>query len=101
MRISYKWLQDLVDIDVVSPDVEEIGRTLTAVGLAVEAIEELDDDWALELEVPSNRPDCLSHLGVARELAAFYGLKLHRPEFGAPDESLSAEHYPAVVVLCK
>ena len=37
-------------------------------------------DKALELEVTANRGDCLSHIGVARELAAYYEKDLKMPE---------------------
>lgn len=39
-----------------------------------------DNDTIFELELTANRGDCLSHVGVARELAAYYGLKLKLPE---------------------
>jgi phenylalanyl-tRNA synthetase beta chain len=39
-----------------------------------------DGDCVLELAVTANRGDALSHIGIARELAAYYGLKLHLPE---------------------
>ncbi|PWT92951.1 MAG: phenylalanine--tRNA ligase subunit beta, partial [Blastocatellia bacterium] len=39
------------------------------VGLAIDAVEEFDQDAVLDVEVPSNRPDCLSHVGIAREVA--------------------------------
>ena len=31
------------------------------------------DDWILEIEITPNRPDCLSVVGVAREIAALTG----------------------------
>jgi len=37
------------------------------------------DDHVLEIEITPNRPDCLSVLGVARELAALTGAKLRAP----------------------
>jgi len=66
MNISYNWLKDLIDIDL-APD--DLGRKLTSVGLAVEAINEHGDDLVFDIDLTSNRPDCLSHLGVARELS--------------------------------
>ncbi len=43
-------------------------------------------DWALELEVTLNRPDCLSHEGVARELAAALRVDFDPPEFQVREE---------------
>lgn len=37
------------------------------------------DDIIFELEITPNRPDCLSHIGIAREIAAYYGRKVKYP----------------------
>lgn len=50
------------------------------VGLAIDTIEEVQDDSVLDVEVPSNRPDCLSHIGIAREVAAIEKSKVHSPQ---------------------
>ncbi len=39
-----------------------------------------DNDMVFDVEVTPNRPDCLSHVGIARELAAYFGLTLRYPE---------------------
>lgn len=100
MRISYSWLQDFVDIDILGLDPEELGKTLTTVGLAVELIEEVDDDIVYDLDVTSNRSDCLNHLGVAREIAAYHRLNLRHPDFEAPGFSEDeAASYPVSVEI--
>jgi phenylalanyl-tRNA synthetase beta chain len=66
MLISYEWLKDYVDTRL-SP--QELRDRLTMVGLAIDAVEEHNSDSVLDVEVPSNRPDCLSHVGIAREVA--------------------------------
>lgn len=66
MDISYNWLKDLVNTVLTA---EEVAAELTRVGLAVEGIHPHGDDLVLDIDLTSNRPDCLSHLGVARELA--------------------------------
>ena len=66
MFISYHWLRELTGTKL-SP--EEIRERLTNVGLAVDAVEARGDDFVIDVEVPSNRGDCLSHMGIARELA--------------------------------
>ncbi len=45
-------------------------------GLAVDTVTTEGDETVLELDITTNRPDCLSHYGVARELAALYGKPL-------------------------
>ena len=78
MKISLNWLKEFVDVSV---DATALARKLTDVGLAVESIEEVAGDTVFELDVASNRPDCLSHLGVAREVSAFSGRPLRFPQF--------------------
>ena len=39
------------------------------------------DDWLLDFELTPNRPDCLSALGIAREIAALNGTKVNMPKF--------------------
>src|SRR5215471_16910053 len=66
MFISYNWLRELTGTRL---NPEEVRDRLTGVGLPVDAIEPRGDDFVLDVEVPSNRGDCLSHIGIARELA--------------------------------
>jgi phenylalanyl-tRNA synthetase beta chain len=76
MKISIEWLKDYVDLEE-SP--AQIKQDLSMSGLVVEGFEESGGNGVFEVEVTSNRPDCLSHVGVARELAALYGRPLRRP----------------------
>ncbi len=73
MNISYNWLKDLVEVDL-SP--QELAAKLTNVGLAVEGIHALEDDFVFDIDLTSNRSDCLSHFGVSREVAAIENAKL-------------------------
>jgi phenylalanyl-tRNA synthetase beta chain len=73
MNISYNWLKDLIDIDLSPSD---LGQRLTNVGLAVEGIHAHRDDFVFDIDLTSNRPDCLSHHGVAREIAVITRKKL-------------------------
>lgn len=77
MRISYNWLKDYIDIKIPP---EKLASVLTMAGLAVESITKQDSDYIFEIEVASNRPDWLSYIGVAREVAALTGerLKMHQ-----------------------
>src|SRR2546425_7643146 len=77
MLISYNWLRELTDTKL-SP--QEVRERLTNVGLAVDAVEERDADYVLDVEVPSNRGDCLSHVGIARELAVIENAGVHSPK---------------------
>lgn len=68
MKVLKSWLKDYVDINISNNDLEE---KLSVSGTLVEAVNQyLDSDAIFELEITPNRGDCLSHLGVAREIAA-------------------------------
>ena len=75
MDISYNWLKDLVKTGLTA---DEVAAELTRVGLAVEGIHTHGDDFVLDIDLTSNRPDCLSHLGIARELAVSQKLAIAR-----------------------
>jgi phenylalanyl-tRNA synthetase beta chain len=77
MKISLNWLRDYVETDLQA---EQIAEILSDLGLPCEGIEHLADDAVIDVEVTSNRGDCLSHIGIARELAAATGKKLRLPE---------------------
>src|SRR3989454_8199899 len=77
MLISYNWLRELTDTKL-SP--QEVRERLTNVGLAVDAVEERDADNVLDVEATSNRGDCLSHVGIARELAVIENAGVQSPK---------------------
>src|ERR1041384_6760099 len=76
MFISYEWLKELTETRL-SPD--ELRERLTMVGLAIDAVEQHGSDAVLDVEVPSNRPDCLSHVGIAREVAVIENGQMRLP----------------------
>src|SRR5262245_47996959 len=74
MRLVVSWLREFVDVKA-SP--AEIAGTLALRGFEVASIEPLDDgDAVIDFEVTANRPDCLSVLGLAREVATAFDLPL-------------------------
>lgn len=77
MRVSLNWLRDYVDTGLQA---EQIAEILSNLGLPCEGIEHLDNDSVIDVEVTSNRGDCLSHIGIARELAAATGNELRLPQ---------------------
>ena len=76
MKISIEWLREYLDLP---ESAEQLALILTMAGHVVESITEIAGDPVLEVEITSNRPDCLSYLGIAREIAALYGTKLRTP----------------------
>lgn len=81
MKISLNWLTDYVDATMPAA---ELAALLMRIGLPVEEIEEKDNDIVLDVEVTSNRPDCLGHIGIAREVATATGLSLRLPDLAGP-----------------
>ena len=73
MIVSYRWLGEMVEFEA-GP--ERLAADLTQCGLVAEVIESGSSGALLELELTTNRPDCLSHRGVAREIATLYGKTL-------------------------
>jgi phenylalanyl-tRNA synthetase beta chain len=95
MKISVAWLREMVEIPE-SP--EELREPLSRLGLVVESLTRYGDDSVLEIEVTSNRPDCMSHLGIARELSAFYRRPLEKPP-AAGRLRLSREEIPYTIEI--
>jgi len=79
MKLSYNWLKDYIDLKGISA--EDVDKALTMSGSEIEAIEEMSNDKVMELEITSNRPDCLSILGLAREVSAVLDKELKTPIF--------------------
>src|SRR5215212_2602031 len=71
MKLSRDWLHDYVDLTGVSDD--DLKQRFTEIGHAVDSIERHGDDTVFDLEITTNRVDAMSHLGMARELAAALG----------------------------
>ncbi len=86
MKISLQWLSDFLPGAL---DAQLAADALTAGGLPVETIEHIDGDTVLDVEVTSNRSDCLSHIGVARELSALLNRDF-RDAPAPPSESSAA-----------
>jgi len=91
MKIPIEWLREYVEFEAT---LEELADRLTFCGHEVESIETVCSESVLDIEVTPNRPDCLSIIGIAREVAALYGSKLKLPsvdfhEKGQPVEDLT------------
>jgi len=92
MNISYNWLKELIDFDLPAT---ELAENLTRVGLAVDGVHPAGDDFVFDIDLTSNRPDCLSHLGVAREIGVFTNKPLTSEP--AVDTSPASIPYPSAL----
>lgn len=70
MLFSYRWLRALFP-EIPSP--EETAEGLTRRGLTVDALDAEGSDHVLDVDIPANRPDCLGHAGLVREILAAVG----------------------------
>ncbi|MGH9880917.1 MAG: phenylalanine--tRNA ligase subunit beta, partial [Pyrinomonadaceae bacterium] len=96
MLISYNWLRELTGT-VLTP--QELRERLTMVGLAIDAVAEENGDYVLDVEVPSNRPDCLSHVGIAREVSVIESGQLKNPSGKPATVDGRAENLTSVEIL--
>ncbi|HYL85095.1 MAG TPA: phenylalanine--tRNA ligase subunit beta [Candidatus Angelobacter sp.] len=73
MKVVYNWLRDFVDVTAAP---HELASRLALSGTNIGGVETGAHGAVIEAEVSSNRPDCLGHYGIAREVAAIYKLPL-------------------------
>ncbi len=87
MIVPLNWLKEYIDI-TESP--EEVARIFTSIGYMLDRpITQVEGDSVLDLEVRQNRSDCLSLIGLARELGAALGRPIRLPESA---ENLGESH---------
>lgn len=73
MKVLYNWLKEFVS--VAAPP-EELASRLSLAGINIGAVEDSQAGPVLDADLTTNRPDCLGHYGIAREVAALYRLPL-------------------------
>jgi phenylalanyl-tRNA synthetase beta subunit len=75
MKVPVEWLRQYVD---TNKNPKEMAETLTSLGLLLD--KPIGDGKVLDLEHRMDRSDWLSILGVARDFAAYEGIRLKEPE---------------------
>ncbi len=73
MKVVYNWLKDFV---AVTAQPAELASRLALSGTNIVSVETGAYGEVIDAEVSSNRPDCLGHYGIAREVGAIYKLPL-------------------------
>ena len=102
MIISYKWLQTYFENPLPSPD--KVAETLTFGVFEVESTEKKGDDTIFDVKVlPDRAHDCLSHRGIARELASLLRMPLKAESAGVSQEEHDTNFHIAVedTTLCR
>ena len=98
------WLREFVDAPT---GIDELAEKLTSCGFEVGAVEpwpaapgapDGETDAVLDLEITTNRPDCLSVLGIAREVATACDTPLRRPPAAPAETDADAEGAVSVAI---
>lgn len=76
MRFSRNWIAQYTDLP---DDLQELSGCLSMLGLVVDDMRPTGDDLSLDLDLPSNRPDVMNHVEIAREISVARGIPLRRP----------------------
>lgn len=76
MKISRDWLQTYFDAPL--PPAEDLAHALTFHAFEIDGLEKHQEDDVLDVKVTPNRGhDCLSHIGIAKEISAILSLPLN------------------------
>ena len=96
MLVSWNWLKEYVSLEM---SVEELTDRLTMSGLNLEDVHRpLENEVAIDLEVTSNRSDCLGHIGVAREISVLFDQPLSIPTPHLVDSTTKASDVTSVTI---
>ncbi len=97
MIVSWDWLKEYLNLDM---SVDEVALRLAMAGLNHESTNQVGDDFAIDIEITSNRPDCLGHLGIAREIAVLWEQVCKIPDPQPTNGSTRAKDLVKVSIEC-
>src|SRR4051812_39871025 len=97
MKVLYEWLKEFVDVSLPP---EEVRSRLSLAGIAVEALEQTPAGPLLAADLTINRPDCLGHYGMAREVAALVRGRLHSAELKLTESAEPVAGAARVEIQC-
>ena len=95
MKVPLSWLREYVDV-AVAP--EQLAQDLTLAGLELAGLTRCDGDVVFDLEITTNRVDCMNVYGVAREVAVRYGLPLRALATETDERGANAAEALTVVI---
>jgi len=98
MKFSYNWLNEYLKKPLKPQEMVDL---LTMHALEVETIEKFNDDFVLDIKIlPDRAHDCMSHIGIAKELSAISGVQFVPAEIEySEDKKIQAKDYISVEVL--
>ncbi len=97
MDVSWEWLKQYA---TPACSLEEVTNRLTMSGLNHESTTAIEQDFCIDLEVTSNRSDCLGHLGVAREISILADCPLQIPEVKLTESNEAIAKVCSVSIEC-
>ena len=97
MKILYNWLKEHVDTSATPAELKE---RLSMAGLAVDAIEDTPAGPLLDLDLTTNRADCLGHYGIAREVAALDRTRPKPPSAKLKESAATVAQATRVDIQC-
>lgn len=97
MKILYHWLKELVDI---TASADEARQRLSAAGVVVDTVDDSSAGPRLDVDLTTNRPDCMGHYGIARELSAIFRVPLKTPRPQLKESKVTAESATRVDIEC-
>ena len=105
MKFSLEWIGDRVAV-AEAGGAEGVRKLLDGAGLPVESVEGSGEGAIFDVEITPNRPDAMSHRGLAREVAAMAGLAFREgdavePPAAGPAAGELASVEIAVPRLCR
>ena len=93
MKVPLEWLKDYVAIRLKP---ETLADRLTMAGLEVTGIAMVNGQAVFDIEITPNRADCLSIIGIAREVAAMTGQRIKLPQRQATSDKRQARTRPTL-----
>ena len=74
--VSLNWICEILNKNI---SLDDVMNAFNIQGFEVKGIDKKENDYLITIEVKANRPDMLSHYGVAREISSFMNIKLIEP----------------------
>jgi phenylalanyl-tRNA synthetase beta chain len=97
MIVSYNLLNSYFKNSL--PSVDELVEALIPHSFEIEGVEKVDNDFVIDIDVLSNRGhDCLSHFGIAKEIAVVLDKEVHIPESKIDSMDINTSEYLDVKV---
>jgi phenylalanyl-tRNA synthetase beta chain len=97
MKALYDWLKEFADL-TLSP--EQVRARLSLAGIAVEGLAQTAAGPLLDTDLTINRPDCLGHYGLAREVATLERKRLRPVEVKLREIADAAAKATRVEIEC-